>query len=258
MPFLWRMSRLINVSANDKATKETECSATLRYALVFLLVVCAFAAVFFGAAAAHSAVALRRPMRTVLLPLRSAILHSSVLEIDGNSRLATVVDADRSLNAAAAVQRNSAPSTRYTVHVRLAGGTEELIPVTAPPGGLQLEVRDMTGDNVQNDLVLRPALIHWPLIVLLNDGHDHFTVAISATLPSSLDSGSRASGARQVPETVALASSSCKAGPQARNGQLFIPRLQKGLLSPLTQRVTNRMGHESISERAPPTIATRI
>ena len=246
------------MNANCEATKETDCSTMLRYVLVFVLAVCAFAVLLFGALAAHSASPLRRPMRTVLLPLRSAILHSSELEIEGNSGLETVVDADRTLNAAASVNQNLAPSTRYTVHVRLSGGAEQFIPVTAPPGGLQLEVRDMTGDNIQNDLVLRPALIHWPLIVLLNDGHDRFTVAISSTLPSSLDSGSRASGAQQVPESVALASPSSKAGPRARNGQLFTPRLQKDLLSPLTQGVTNRMAHKSASGRAPPALTTRI
>jgi hypothetical protein len=258
MPFSWRIFTLIDVSANHEAARETECSTTLRYVLVFLLVVCAFAALFFGAVAAHSAAVLRRPMRLVLLPLRCAILHSSALEINGNSAQETIVAADRAPSAAAVVKQNLASSTRYTVHIRLAGGTEEFIPVTAPPGGLQLEVRDMTGDNVQNDLVLRPALIHWPLIVLLNDGHDHFTVAISSTLPSSLDSGSRASGAQQVPDTLALASSGSKASTSARNGQFRVPKLQPKLLFPLTQRVTNRTGHRSLSERAPPTIATRI
>jgi hypothetical protein len=199
-------------------------------------------------------------MRTILQPVRSSILHEFPAQATGETYVSEALGASRNddSGAAAVVSQNLVLSTRYTVHVRLAGGAEQLIPVTAPPGGLQLEVRDMTGDNVQNDLVLRPALIHWPLIVLLNDGHDHFTVAISATLPGSLDSGRRASGTQQAPEIVALSSSCSKAGPRARNGQLFVPRPQKDLLSPLTQGVTNRMAHESASGRAPPALATPI
>jgi hypothetical protein len=235
-------------------------SAALRYVLVLFPAFCVLAVLLFGAARTYSPAALRRPMRTVLQPLRSAVLHeSSAPETSGNATPETFgVEGSGGLGAATLVKQNLGPSTSYTIHVRLSGGTEQLIPVTAPPGGLQFEVRDMTGDNVPNDLVLRPAVIHWPLIVLLNDGHNHFTVAISATLPSSLDSGSRASRAREIPETVALTSTGSKAGPQASRGQVLVPSLQRDFVSPFTQRVPNRTDHRSASERAPPTIATRI
>jgi len=231
----------------------------LRYVLVFVLALCALGVLVFGAAAAHSLAMPRHPMRKVLPRIQSAILHdSSVAENHGVSQETVGFEDKESLNAAAVVNENLSLSTRYTVRVRLSGGNEQVIAITAPPGGLQFELRDMTGDDVRNDLILRPALIHWPLIVLLNDGHDHFSVAISATLPSSVDSGSRASRSRQNPETAALTSSSHKAGPQASSRQILGSILQPSFLPPLAQRVANQVAHRSALGRAPPAIATRI
>ena len=231
----------------------------LRYVLVFVLALCALGVLVFGAAAAHSSATPRRPMRTVLPRIRSAnSLDSSAPQNQGAWRQMFGFEDKESLNAAAVVNQNLSLSTLYAVRVRLSGGNEQVISITAPPGGLQLELRDMTGDDIRNDLVLRPALIHWPLIVLLNDGHDHFTVAISATVPSSVDSGSRASRSRQNPETAALASSSPKAGPQASSRQILGSTLQRGFLPPLAQRVAIQVAHRSVLGRAPPAFATRI
>jgi hypothetical protein len=247
-----------NMSTNREAEKGTACSTALRYVLVFLLVFCTIAVLFVGAVRAYSTATLRHPMRTVLGPLQSAILGElpTAEDVPNDTQEIVGIDGDRGLDAAAVVKQNLSLATRYTIRLRPAGGTDQFIAVTAPPGGLQFEVRDMTGDNVRNDLVLRPALVHWPLIVLLNDGHDHFTVAISATLPSSLDSGKRASGAQEVPETVALVYSASRASRLAGNGQ-SVPKLRQHFFSPLTQRLTNLTGYTSVSGRAPPSIVTR-
>lgn len=258
MSFSLQILRLINMSTSGEAMSEKECSTMLRYVLVLVLALCALGVLVFGASAAHSAMP-RRPMRTVLPRIRSAIsLDSSAPENQGASQETIGFEDKESLNAAAVVNENLSLSTRYTVRVRLSGGNEQVISITAPPGGLQLEVRDMTGDDVRNDLVLRPALIHWPLIVLLNDGHDHFIVAISATLPSSVDSGSLASRSRQNPETAALTSSSPKAGPQVSSRQILGSTLQRAFLPPLAQRVPNQLAHRSVLGRAPPVLATHI
>jgi hypothetical protein len=249
----------MNMSTSGEAMSETECSTMLRYALVFVLALCALGVLVFGAAAAHSTAMPRHPTRTVLPRLRSAISHdSSAPQNRGASQETFGFEDTESLNAEAVVNENLALSTHYTVRVRVSDGDEQVISITAPPGGLQLEVRDMTGDDVRNDLVLRPALIHWPLIVLLNDGHDHFTVAISATLPSSVDSGSRASRSHQIPETAALTSSSPKAGPQASSRQILGSTLQRAFLPPLAQRVANQVTLRSVLGRAPPALATQI
>jgi hypothetical protein len=259
MPFSLQISRLVNMSTSGEAMSEKECSTMLRYVLVLILALCALGVLVFGAAAAHSSAIPRRPMRTALPRIRSANSpDSSAAENHGPSWQMFGFEDKESLNAAAVVNENLPLSTLYTVRVRLSGGNEQVISITAPPGGLQLELRDMTGDDVRNDLILRPALIHWPLIVLLNDGHDHFTLAISATLPSSVDSGSRASRSRQNPETAALTSPSPKAGPQVSSRQILDSTLQPSFLPPLAQRVANQVAQRSVLGRAPPAIAILI
>ena len=110
----------------------------------------------------------------------------------------------------------------------------------------------MTGDNIQNDLVVRPALTHWPLIVLLNDGHNHFTVAISATLPSAMDSGSRLSRSQQVPDGAVLVSFASKAGTSASDRQFLVPSFSKAssLRSRKVRRI-RRIVSPSRDERLP-------
>jgi hypothetical protein len=243
-----------NMSTSHEAARDAECSTTIRYLLVSLLVFCALGVLLFGAVAAHSAAALRRPRQRVAPPSPAGILHRSpAVAAQANDLLRKdELDADSALGAEAVVSENLAPSTGYTIDVRLADGSEQFIAITAPPGGLELQVRDMTGDSIQNDLVVRPALTHWPLIVLLNDGHNHFTVAISATLPSSVDSGSRLSRSRQISDGAALVSFASKAGSSASGRQFLVPRLQQGFLSSFTQSSTNQTDRISVSGRAPP------
>jgi hypothetical protein len=243
-----------NMSTSPEAARDAECSTTIRYLLVSLLVFCALGVLLFGAVAAHSAAALRHPRQRVTPPFPAGILHRSpAVAAQANDPLGEdELDADSALGAEAVVSENLAPSTGYTIDVRLADGSEQLIPITAPPGGLELQVRDMTGDNVQNDLLVRPTLTHWPLIVLLNDGHNHFTVAISATLPSSVDSGSGLSRSRQVPDGAVLVSFSSKAGISASDRQFLVPKLQQDFLSSFTQSSTNQTDRISVSGRAPP------
>ncbi len=244
-----------NTSTSHEAARDAECSTTIRYLLVSLLVFCALGVLLFGAVAAHSAAALKHPRQRVAPPSSPAgILHRSpAVAAHANDTLRQDgLDADSALGAETAVSENLAPSTGYTIDVHLADGSEQLIPITAPPGGLELQVRDMTGDNVQNDLVVRPALTHWPLIVLLNDGRNHFTVAIAGTLPSSMDSGSQLSGSRQVPDGAVLVSFASKAGSSASGRQFLVPKLQQGFLSSFTQSSTNQTDRISVSGRAPP------
>jgi hypothetical protein len=77
-------------------------------------------------------------------------------------------------------------------------------------------------------------------------------------LPSSVDSGSRASRSRQNPETAALTSSSPKSGPQASSRQILGSPLPPSFLPPLAERVANQLAHRSVLGRAPPAFATLI
>jgi hypothetical protein len=164
-------------------------------------------------------------------------------------------DGDHSLDFATVVEQEIGAFSRYTVQLRLVSGAEQSIAVTAPPGGLQLEMHDMTGDKVPNDLIIRPALLHWLPTILLKDGHDHYAVAISGTDPGSLSSGQElASRGNDDQGTFALISSGFKTNGLMNDGGLFLPQAQEEVLSPTTQTISQSLRYSSSSDRAPPTL----
>jgi hypothetical protein len=172
------------------------------------------------------------------------------------SRYATGFDGDHSLEAATVVEQAFARFTLYTVRLQFASGAEQSIAVTAPPGGLQPEMRDMSGDSVPNDVVLTSKLLRSPLVVLLNDGHDHLTVAVS---PGSFVSGEgRVSRPRQVQGASALVSSGFKLRALANGGGLFLPQPQQNFSSPISRIVAKHADYTCSSERAPPALVTLI
>jgi len=192
----------------------------------------------------------------------SMALPSSESPASGTDRLvahyALGFRGDRSLDLATVVEEAIAPSTLYIVQLQLSSGAEQSIAVAAPPGGLQLEMRDMTGDRVPNDLVLTPTLLRWPLTVLVNDGNDHFTVAISAPPPGSMQSREdRVSGTRDLHDATALPSCGSKAGGHP-SGVLLPPKPPKNILSPTTRTMQKRSDHDSRSGRAPPSFAPQL
>jgi hypothetical protein len=162
-------------------------------------------------------------------------------------------DGDHSLDAATVIEQPSGGYTKYTVQLHLASGAEQSVVVTAPPGGLRVEMRDMTGDKVPNDVVLRPALLRRLPTVLVNDGHEHFDVAVSGTDPSSLSTNEDLGSRRRDSQTFALLTSSgFKAVHLPNSRRVFDPQLRECLFSTFTQTVTDRLGHASSSGRAPP------
>ena len=164
-------------------------------------------------------------------------------------------DGDHSLDAATVIEQPSAGYAKYTVQLHLASGAEQSVVVSAPPGGLQVEMHDMTGDKVPNDVVLRPALVRWLPTVLVNDGHEHFEVAVSGTDPSSFSSSEDLGSRRRDFQAFAfLISSGFKAVHLPNSGKLFDPQLQECLFPSFTQTVTDRLGHASSPGRAPPLV----
>jgi hypothetical protein len=163
-------------------------------------------------------------------------------------------DGDHSLDLATVIEQAVGRYVRYTVQLRLASGTEQSIDVTAPSGGLELEMQDMSGDRVPNDIILRPALARWLPTILLNDGHDHFAVVISGTDPGFFAFGQElASRGSEDQGTIALISSGFKAGRPVNHGGLFLPQFQEEFHSPTTQTNAKSLRHSSSSGRAPPT-----
>jgi hypothetical protein len=162
---------------------------------------------------------------------------------------------DHSLDVATVIEQPSAGYTKYTVQLHLASGAEQSVVVSAPPGGLQVEMHDMTGDKVANDVVLRPALVRWLPTVLVNDGHEHFDVAISGTDPKSFSSSEDLGSRRGDPQTFALLiSSGFKAVHLPDSRRPFDPQMQECLFSSFNQTVADRLGHASSSGRAPPLV----
>jgi hypothetical protein len=164
-------------------------------------------------------------------------------------------DGDHSLDVATVIEQSSAGFTKYTVQLHLASGVEQSVVVSAPPGGLQVEMQDMTGDKIQNDVVLRPALLRWLPTVLVNDGHEHFEVAVSGTDPRSFSSSEDLGSRRRDSQSFALLmSSGFKALHLPNRRTMFDPHLQECLFSSFTQTVSDRLGHASSSGRAPPPV----
>jgi hypothetical protein len=172
------------------------------------------------------------------------------------TRYATGSDGDHSLDAATVAEQVFGRYTVYTVRLQFASGHEQSISVTAPPGGLQPEMRDMSGDDIPNDLVLTSKLLRSPLVVLLNDGHDHLTVAVS---PGAFASGEyRASGGHPAFHASALASPGFKHPGLGNGGELLIPQLPESLRFSISVLPSQDAMFTCSAERAPPALAPQI
>jgi hypothetical protein len=161
-------------------------------------------------------------------------------------------DGDHSLDMATVIERVSSGYETYTVQLHLASGADQSFILAAPPGGLQIEMQDMTGDDVPNDLILRPALLRWLPTVLVNDGHDHFTVAVSTHDPGSITSGQLMdSGGSEGRGTIGLMSSGFRAGGLRHDDELF-PQLREISFASVSQFFARESEQSSSSGRAPP------
>jgi hypothetical protein len=190
------------------------------------------------------------------LSTRSASEASDLVAQPTVTHYATGFDGDHSLEEATVVEQGFARYTLYTLRLQFASGAEQSIVLTAPPGGLEPRMLDMNGDSVPNDLVLTSRLLGLPLIVLLNEGHDCLTVAIS---PGSFAAGEdRASGPREVHRALALMSSRIKRGVLSSSGGLSYQQLQEKILSPLAYLCARNSQHPSAPGRAPPVFVTPL
>src|ERR1700676_4675052 len=79
------------------------------------------------------------------------------------TRFVTRFDGDHSLDTAIVAEQVFGRYTLYTVRLQFASGAEQSLAITAPPGGLQPAMRDMSGDKIPNDLVLSSVLLRFHL-----------------------------------------------------------------------------------------------
>ncbi|HZV60381.1 MAG TPA: hypothetical protein VFF42_08560 [Candidatus Eremiobacteraceae bacterium] len=125
---------------------------------------------------------------------------------------ATDREGDHSLNVVTMVEQAVSGYAQYTIRLQLASGAEQVFALAAPPGGLQPEMRDMSGDHIANDLVLVPSLFLSPPTVLLNDGLNHFELAVWSFFPGLLR-GDHATRQHALHDDAAFASSGFKSRP---------------------------------------------
>jgi hypothetical protein len=111
----------------------------------------------------------------------AAAAHFAIGDFDGDNRpdLATV---ETGLIGAS--------HARYWIGFRMSAGTQQMIGVNAPVGGLEIVSRDVNGDNVI-DLVVSAAWLKSPVAVLVNDGHGNFTIRDPAAFSAALINPSR-------------------------------------------------------------------
>jgi hypothetical protein len=111
----------------------------------------------------------------------AAATHFAIADFDGDSRpdLATV---ETGLIGAS--------HARYWIGFRMSAGSQQMIGVNGPVGGLEIASRDVNGDNII-DLVVSAAWLKSPVAVLVNDGHGNFTVHDPAAFSGALTNPSR-------------------------------------------------------------------
>jgi hypothetical protein len=166
------------------------------------------------------------------------------------TRFVTRFDGDHSLDTAIVAEQVFGRHALYTVRLQFASGSEQSFAITAPPGGLQPAMRDMSGDSIPNDLILSSGLLRLPLVVLLNEGHDHLTVANS---PGSLGSDEgQASGSHQAQRSLAMVRAGMKLGGLSPGVRLLVPHSQEMLLYPHTQIAELWRDNPTMPGRAPP------
>ena len=100
----------------------------------------------------------------------------------------------------------------YWIEIRLTSAARQSIRLIAPMGGLQIEARDVNGDNAL-DLVISTAWLKQPVSILLNDGRGHF----SAVDPSAFSATLQGSGRSLVP-AVEQGTQAAAISPRWRNG----------------------------------------
>ena len=72
----------------------------------------------------------------------------------------------------------------YWISFRLSLRGQRSVRILAPPGGLQIQARDVNGDHAV-DLVVSTAWFRQPVAILLNDGHGAFTLAKPTAFPEA-------------------------------------------------------------------------
>jgi hypothetical protein len=184
------------------------------------------------------------PARTAA-PREAAIVPQFAIEdFDGDSRpdIATVVEG-----------RSGSADNHYRIRFQLSSGRSQNIDLTAPVGGLDINSRDVNGDDFL-DLVVTTAGSNRPVAVLLNDGAGNFTALDPSAFPGAfLKSSNFWRGlTEELPEaSPALFSRSFSSDLEASNETFSLP-VEIEVCSSTSERLETRDFEISYLGRAPP------
>jgi hypothetical protein len=260
-----RGDALFPITANRSSTWQIKGGATTRIAsrllLPFVALLCVMPQAFAQGAPGAGRTRVQASELNAALSLSvpaapGRVVNTSRREV---TRRAMGLEGDYSLDLVTVVAQDSPRFVHYAIRLRFASGTEQSIAITAPPGGLQLEMRDMTGDRVANDLLLTPALPSWAPAVLINDGHDHFTVAIPGGFEGSLGSDrGRLSEPDNASAIAALLSSGFEMSGLTGEREMLIPELQTPFVFASQKTVAKLCPASPQPGRAPPASSVAI
>jgi hypothetical protein len=74
--------------------------------------------------------------------------------------------------------------SRYWIRLQLSTGSRQTIGLTAPVGGLRLDLQDVNGDHLA-DLIVSTTWFGRPVAILLNDGQGNFTFVDPSEFPAA-------------------------------------------------------------------------
>jgi hypothetical protein len=168
----------------------------------------------------------------------------AIADFDGDSRLDI---------ATVQVGELGSSETHYWINFELSTARNQLIPLTAPIGGLSIAPRDVNGDNFL-DLIITTAWQHRPVAVLLNDGRGNFTLSDPGAFSSRLWDPQTfwTPALATVSDGVAAMLSRNSSGPCESAQGIAVPHQQGRSLAPSISRQAAVLLVGSVLGRAPP------
>jgi hypothetical protein len=153
---------------------------------------------------------------------------------------------------------NGCSNGDYWVEIQLTSAARQSFRVVAPLGGLQIEARDVNGDDAL-DLVISTAWLRQPVSILLNDGRGHF----SAVDPSAFSTKLRESGRTWAPTTgqaaqAAAISPRWRSGDASQTNRMARSRTQTSLICPASSEKHSGVFCTIHQGRAPPSLSRQL
>jgi hypothetical protein len=162
-------------------------------------------------------------------------------------------DGDRRPDIASIQPTPNGPGrTNYWIQLQLSAAGRQFIRISGPAGGLQIEARDINGDDAV-DLIVSTAWYRQPVAIFLNDGHGSFTQTDPDSFPGAF-SGSRESCSAVTHLSVDAVGVPPQSGAGICPGARAPTRFQwhAGSISPETSGFLHRFFLLSNAGRAPP------